>query len=161
MKPKGTKDKVSYKDIDIARRVMSQDGELFKTIPQYGNYGGYGEDSCFFDFYEGNDGLNEKFENQFARMSLLYLRRELFKQINAVLESNTLISKNRKEADKAEMKKKYFYVITERFGLFSGEEKTLEEIAIDLKITRERVRQLELKVFKELRKKCEYLKVFL
>lgn len=43
------------------------------------------------------------------------------------------------------------YIIQERFGLTGGSPKTLEEIGVDLGITRERVRQIESVAMKKLR----------
>ena len=42
-------------------------------------------------------------------------------------------------------------VIIERFGLVSGQPKTLEEIGVELSVTRERIRQIESKALRKLR----------
>ena len=47
------------------------------------------------------------------------------------------------------------YVIIERFGFISGNPRTLEDVAKDLNVTRERVRQIEAKALRKLRQpKC-------
>ena len=54
-------------------------------------------------------------------------------------------------------------VIVERFGLAEGKPKTLEEVGIPLKVTRERVRQIEAKVLSRMRQPeyAKQLEVFL
>ena len=43
------------------------------------------------------------------------------------------------------------FVIEERWGLNSGRAKTLEEVGEELSVTRERVRQIEVKALRKLR----------
>ena len=53
------------------------------------------------------------------------------------------------------------HIILNRFGLFGGMEQTLEEIGRSLRISRERVRQLEWKAKNTLRAKLISLKTYL
>lgn len=46
-------------------------------------------------------------------------------------------------------------IIVERFGLFGYENKTLEQIAKEVGVTRERIRQIEVKILEKLRNKLE------
>ncbi len=48
---------------------------------------------------------------------------------------------------------RYKKVIYQRFGLYGNPERTLEEIGIELKVTRERVRQIQKKAIRKIRKK--------
>lgn len=61
---------------------------------------------------------------------------EMQEEVNKVL--NTLSEREQK-------------VIRDRFGFAGGKEKTLEEVGMDLKVTRERIRQIEAKVLRKLR----------
>jgi len=42
-------------------------------------------------------------------------------------------------------------VLTERFGLLDGKPKTLEEVGLRFRVTRERIRQIEAKALKKMR----------
>lgn len=51
-------------------------------------------------------------------------------------------------------------VLELRYGLIDGEQKTLEEVGMLLGVTRERIRQIEVKAFVRIRKYSERLKLF-
>jgi RNA polymerase primary sigma factor len=53
----------------------------------------------------------------------------------------------------SELKERERFVLIKRFGLEDGEEHTLEQIGQELKVTRERVRQIEERALKKLREK--------
>lgn len=54
-------------------------------------------------------------------------------------------------------------VLTERFGLLDGKPKTLEEVGLEFKVTRERVRQIEAKALRKMRHptRSKHLEAFL
>lgn len=51
-------------------------------------------------------------------------------------------------------------VINERFGLIDGREKTLEEVGRMVGVTRERIRQIEFKALKKIKRRGEHLRSF-
>jgi RNA polymerase primary sigma factor len=53
---------------------------------------------------------------------------------------------------RANLDQREIYVLCQRFGLMDGRERTLEEIGQDLKITRERIRQIQTIALKKIRK---------
>jgi len=65
------------------------------------------------------------------------------------------------EAALAGLEPRMRYVIERRFGLDGQPSQTLEELGVDLGITRERVRQLEKKALRELRRNAPGLRLYL
>jgi len=65
------------------------------------------------------------------------------------------------EAALAQLEPRMRYVLERRYGLDGNSSQTLEELGADLGITRERVRQLESKALRELRRTAPGLKLYL
>jgi len=86
---------------------------------------------------EGGSHLGDFIEDQSAEDPSKQAAIEMLREkVNAVL--NTLTDRERE-------------ILEQRFGLVDGRERTLEEIGRDLKVTRERVRQIEAKALRKMR----------
>lgn len=62
---------------------------------------------------------------------------------------------------KNSLKPKEFYIICKRFGFYDGEVYTLEQIGQEFNLTRERIRQIEVKALRKLRNKKHYFQFYL
>lgn len=103
-------------------------------------------DAMIDDVFRDEDDVFEKHENEFEILLLERLtdphdmcagleRKNMQETVNSILK--TLTDREQK-------------VIKDRFGFDNGEEKTLEEVSADFGVTRERVRQIELKALRKL-----------
>ena len=65
------------------------------------------------------------------------------------------------EAALSQLEPRMRHVLERRYGLDGQASQTLEELGVDLGVTRERVRQLEGKALRELRRSAPGLKLYL
>ena len=65
------------------------------------------------------------------------------------------------ECMKEHLTESEFFVIESRFGLRDGKRYTLENVGLNMGVTRERIRQIETKAIRKLQRKCKDLIIYL
>ena len=93
---------------------------------------------------DGDESLLSFIEADNINIESDYMKKSLVEAVNKFLNS-------------FDLKDKDLYIIKERFGLIDGVPKTLDEIGRSLGVTRERIRQIEAKVFSRFYKKKKLL----
>ncbi len=122
----------TYQELSARIKISQKDYELYKSVDR---------NVTSLNSLVGDDGDCELIDFVAADSAADPVYEETKQNMLSETIQNVLDKLDRRER----------YIIQERFGLNGGTPKTLEEIGVDLGITRERVRQIETVAMKKLR----------